>query len=143
MVELNPPVILPYPDSRLSPNARLNRYALNEVKQQARQIGFTAVKQSGVYIHDAPVQLFVKIFPPDNRRRDDDNILASLKSYRDGMFDALGIDDNRVKLTTFGVGKVTQGGAVYIWIEPLAEMPDWMKKAAPLLVVVSRSCIGL
>ena len=32
------------------------------------------------------------------RRRDDDNLAASCKAYRDGIADALGIDDFRLRL---------------------------------------------
>lgn len=32
------------------------------------------------------------------RRRDDDNLSASCKAYRDGIADALGIDDHRLRL---------------------------------------------
>lgn len=31
---------------------------------------------------------------PDRRRRDDDNAIAATKAYRDGIADALGIDDH-------------------------------------------------
>ena len=121
------PIILPFPDSRLSPNARMNHYALNIIRREAREAGFFAVKQNGLRIPDKPIQLFIKICPPDKRRRDDDNILTSLKSYRDGIFDALGINDNRVRLTTFGFGEPIHNGAIYIWIEPLKEIPEWLK----------------
>jgi len=35
---------------------------------------------------------------PDKRRRDDDNAAASCKAYRDGIADALGVDDNTLRL---------------------------------------------
>jgi crossover junction endodeoxyribonuclease RusA len=34
-------------------------------------------------------------YPPDHRRRDDDGLIASMKSARDGIADALKIDDRR------------------------------------------------
>jgi Holliday junction resolvase RusA-like endonuclease len=37
--------------------------------------------------------LRVTFYPPDRRRRDDDNMIASFKSARDGLADALGVDD--------------------------------------------------
>lgn len=122
-------IILPFPDKRLSPNARINRYALNAIKQEARQIGFFAAKESGLRLSDGFLQMKILIFPPDNRNRDDDNILASLKAARDGIFDALNINDNRVKISSHAIGKVKSGGAVYIWIEPLLEIPEWIVEA--------------
>lgn len=41
------------------------------------------------------IVFMVDILPPDKRRRDDDNIIASFKSGRDGIADAIGIDDCR------------------------------------------------
>lgn len=37
--------------------------------------------------------------PPDRRRRDLDNLIASMKSGLDVLADALGVDDNRFKLS--------------------------------------------
>ena len=120
-------IILPYPDNRLSPNARMNRYALSVVKQEARDVGFLAAKSSAVSVVDVDLQLFILIFPPDKRGRDDDNVLASLKSYRDGIFDALGINDRRVRLSTHGFGPVKHNGMVYVYVKPLTELPEWMR----------------
>jgi len=127
-MEMSIPIILPFPDKRLSPNARMNRFALNTVKQEARLIGFLAAKQSGLILPNANLQAFIKINPPDSRWRDDDNILASLKGHRDGIFDALGINDKMVKLSTHGMGKIIKGGQITIWYEVLKELPDWMKE---------------
>lgn len=47
-------------------------------------------------------------FYPDLRRRDDDNASASCKAFRDGIADALGVDDNTLKLLeipTFGLDR--------------------------------------
>lgn len=124
---MNNPIILSYPDKSLSPNARMNRYALNAVKQTARDEGFYAAKDAGITITDQPLQLFIKICPPDKRKRDDDNVLASLKSARDGIFDALDIDDHQVRISSHGFGNVVPGGKVYIWIVPLETIPEWLK----------------
>ncbi len=35
----------------------------------------------------------ITAYPPDNRVRDDDNLIAMLKGPRDGIAQALGIDD--------------------------------------------------
>jgi crossover junction endodeoxyribonuclease RusA len=37
----------------------------------------------------------ITFYPPDNRHRDDDNMVGSFKSYRDGIADALGVNDRR------------------------------------------------
>jgi len=41
----------------------------------------------------------MRFYAPDKRRRDDDNIIASMKAARDGIADAFGIDDHRFAVT--------------------------------------------
>jgi crossover junction endodeoxyribonuclease RusA len=63
------------------------------------------------------VVLALEFVPPDKRRRDDDNLIAMFKSGRDGLADALGIDDN-IFATQVRVSKETiKGGAVRVRIE--------------------------
>ena len=121
------PIKLSYPDKRLSPNARMNRFALAKIKQDAREEGFFAAKQAGLKIKNQWLQIFIRIHPPDKRKRDDDNVVASLKAARDGIFDALGIDDNQVRVASHGFGRVVQGGMIFIWIEPLESVPEWLE----------------
>ncbi len=56
---------------------------------------------AGEYSHDVPMGdlvLDLEFFPPDNRRRDDDNMIASFKAGRDGIAEALEIDDVKFQL---------------------------------------------
>jgi hypothetical protein len=39
------------------------------------------------------LELSLNFYPRDRRKRDDDNLIASFKSGRDGIADALGVDD--------------------------------------------------
>lgn len=121
------PIVLPYPDKRLSANSRIDRRWITAVRQEARDAGFFAVKAAGLVLQDVNLQLFIKICPPDRRGRDDDNVVTALKSYRDGIFQALGVNDKRVRLTSFGFGEPCKPGAVYIWIEPLGKLPEWLE----------------
>lgn len=45
--------------------------------------------------HDIPINVF--FYPPDNRRRDADNLVSSLKAVFDGIADALGVNDARFR----------------------------------------------
>ena len=54
------------------------------------------------------------ICPPDKRHRDDDNMLSRFKSYRDGIFLALQLDDRLIRRTVIDFGDIEKGGAVYI-----------------------------
>ena len=44
-----------------------------------------------------PIRMTITFVPPDRRHRDDDNMIASLKSARDGIADALGVNDRRFR----------------------------------------------
>jgi crossover junction endodeoxyribonuclease RusA len=108
-------LVLPWPDLRLSPNSRKPHRWLTNVRSIARNTGFFAAKEAGWSIPDrTPLHLYLTFCPPDHRRRDDDNLIGAFKSYRDGIFKALCVDDSNVKLTTYGIGKKTEGGAVIV-----------------------------
>ncbi|WP_447590127.1 hypothetical protein [Aquipseudomonas campi] len=62
------------------------------------------------------MKLEVEFIPPDARRRDDDNCLAAFKSGRDGLADALGIDDNRFVTQIRMSSETIKGGAVRVAI---------------------------
>lgn len=59
--------------------------------------------------------LFMLVFsPPDKRHRDDDNLIAMFKSGRDGIADAIGIDDVHF-VTQFEVRDIGKPGVqVYV-----------------------------
>lgn len=99
-------VILPWPDKRLSPNARLHFRAVAAVKAKAREdaawltyeampCGAKEVRQH--FAGTGPISYQVTFYPPDKRHRDDDNMIASFKAARDGIADALGVSDRRFK----------------------------------------------
>jgi crossover junction endodeoxyribonuclease RusA len=41
------------------------------------------------------LHLWLEFYPPDRRPRDDDNMVASFKAGRDGIAQAMGINDKR------------------------------------------------
>lgn len=100
-------ITLPWPDKRLSPNARLHWRARVGPKQSARiRSGWTAVAAKGFHsakdalqASEGPIPIKVTFYPPDKRRRDDDNMIGAFKAHRDGIADALGVDDNRFRAT--------------------------------------------
>lgn len=97
---------LPYPDKDLNPNARLHWAKLAKAKNTAREYACVmtmARLQEANVTFKAPVSVAIQFYPPDRRKRDDDNVIASFKAYRDGIADALGIDDNRAVFKAFYV----------------------------------------
>lgn len=62
---------------------------------------------------EEPIRLTLTFCPPDMRRRDLDNMLASNKANLDGFADALRTDDHRFEFTLVR-GQKVKGGAVEV-----------------------------
>lgn len=115
-------LIAPWPPKELSPNSR-KHWAAKSAKARAYRATCFAIAHNariqaglGKLSVDDKTRLTLTFCPPDNRRRDDDNMIASFKSGRDGIAEALGIDDNQF-VTTFSVGDVVAVGSVMVVIE--------------------------
>ena len=112
-------LVLPWPDRRLSPNARTHWRSLASVKRAARHLAAALAIQSRwnhVELPDGRLHLWMDFYPPDRRRRDDDNCFASTKAYRDGIADALGIDDSRFVSHPHLRDEVRRGGEIRVRI---------------------------
>ncbi|HDS1811562.1 MULTISPECIES: endodeoxyribonuclease RusA [Pseudomonas] len=109
---------LPWPPAACSPNARVHWREKSKAAKSYRAACHLLAKQAGVTAPEGEALLMLEFVPPDRRRRDDDNLLAMFKAGRDGLADALGIDDN-VFATQIRVSKeTTKGGAVRVRIQP-------------------------
>lgn len=107
---------LPWPNKGLSPNARLHHMALAKLKAAYRQQCRLLANQHKQPIPDAPA-LVLEFMPPDRRRRDRDNLLASMKSGIDGVCDALGVDDSAFDPLVVSMKEPVRGGAVILRIQ--------------------------
>lgn len=97
-------ISLPWPDKTLSPNARNHWAKTAKAKKLARLEACLLVKsqlpfkeRQSIAQGDDKIACKITFYPPDNRRRDDDNMVSSFKAARDGLADALGIDDRRLR----------------------------------------------
>lgn len=99
-------ISLPWPDRRLSPNARLHWRPKAAVTAKARaDAHFLALEAAGYSLGtiraelagDAPIPLAVTFYPPDRRHRDDDGMVSSFKAARDGIADAFHVNDRRFR----------------------------------------------
>jgi crossover junction endodeoxyribonuclease RusA len=90
---------LPWPPADLLPNKRLHWTKKSKAAKQYRAACYyTAVQQRAApWLFEGDIDLDLEFFPPDRRKRDDDGMIAAFKSGRDGLADALKIDDNRFK----------------------------------------------
>ena len=117
-------VELPWPDKRLSPNARLHWTAKAEASQTAKAQGCMLtmeVRDPYIDLTQQPPEYEASytFHPPDKRKRDIDNFLAMMKNYQDGVCAALGIDDSRIKRTVIEWGAVVKGGKVVLKLTEL------------------------
>ncbi len=75
-------VDLPWPSPDLSPNARLHWAAKAKAVKEARRDAVIAARAAGIKRACARRATVTLTFsPPDNRRRDTDNMLSSCKGY--------------------------------------------------------------
>lgn len=111
-------VELPWPDKRLSPNSRTHWRPKAEATAAARKEAFVLTRnQQGAYVHLEDGQLAVSFTfrPPTKARRDLDNLISATKAHRDGIADALSVDDSKFRLTA-QMGPVVKGGKVIVEI---------------------------
>lgn len=115
-------VTIPWPDKILSPNARSHFHAKAKATKLYRDAAYWLAKQaqSVVMASDGEIMLSIVFRPPDKRRRDLDNMLASIKGAIDGIADALEVNDQRFAIT-LRRGEPVKSGAVIITIEEMVE----------------------
>lgn len=110
---------LSWPAPGLSPNARLHWSRKSRLVKSARQAAWGATLEKFGAPARLPkgsrVHLEMVFCPPDKRRRDADNCIASMKASLDGISDALGVDDSRF-VSTFRMGEPVKGGAVIVTV---------------------------
>jgi crossover junction endodeoxyribonuclease RusA len=115
-------ISLPWPDSKLAPNRAkgLHWAKTSGLRAQAFEAAFLlthqAVNQHRGEWYDltGQVPLTITFNPPDKRKRDSDNLLASLKNSLDGVATALTIDDSRFNPITLRRGDSVKGGSVLV-----------------------------
>lgn len=108
---------LPWPDSKLSPNARLHWAKKAKAAKKARQSAYVhALEAKAVRLDADRLNVSLTFHAPDKRRRDTDNAISSMKNALDGIAQATGIDDSKWQLA-FRWGDPVPGGAVKVELE--------------------------
>lgn len=107
-------VVLPWPSKDLSPNARVHWSKRSKAAKSYRMQCFLFAKKAGLVAPAGRILLALEFLPPNARRRDDDNLLAAFKAGRDGLAQALGIDDSRFVSQVRLSDTVRPGGAVLV-----------------------------
>lgn len=107
---------LPWPPKELSANSRQDRRGATDKRQKYKSDCAMMVHHHKATI--APDALLrITFHPPDNRRRDLDNMLSSIKYGLDGMADAAGVDDYGWRFQ-IERGQKVKGGCVLVEVVP-------------------------
>ena len=92
-------VVMPWPSRDLHPNARVHWSRRAKAAKQARNDAAWTAHAAGIRKIEAEALAVTAIFtPPDHRPRDIDGMLSSIKSYLDGIADAIGVDDSKWRI---------------------------------------------
>jgi crossover junction endodeoxyribonuclease RusA len=114
-------VFLPWPDRKLSPNARIDRRARAGVVAEHRDGAYLVASSLTGPKPQGRVEVCIMFHPPDRRRRDLDNCYSMCKAYQDGIFRALGMDDSCIEMVELRFGKPKPQGEVVFTIEEAGE----------------------
>ena len=110
------PISLPWPPSKLSPNARIHWAPLAKLKAAYRtECWAISGPQKPALPEVGPIPIRIVFRPPDRRTRDRDNMIASFKAGADGLADGLGVNDARFE-PTYAVGEPVKGGRVEVYL---------------------------
>lgn len=119
-------IILPYTPAKLNPNRSKTltsfEYAREFKKYKQQAFFLTKEALGGKPAPDCSqlesLPLYLTFYPPDRRKRDDDNMIASFKAGRDGIAQALGIDDNLFHIQKPQLGEpVRPNGQIRVQID--------------------------
>ena len=110
---------LPWPPRILSPNGRGHHMAVHKAKKKAKRIGGEAVIAAGRprFPEGVPLAVTLTFHPKSRNAPDQDNAIASLKAYLDGIAAVLGVDDKLLRLQQPIMGEPIKGGRVLVSIE--------------------------
>ncbi|HEY9096432.1 MAG TPA: hypothetical protein VIN35_11855 [Hydrogenophaga sp.] len=123
-----PFLTLPWPDRALHPNARPHWTKLRKAAREARHMGQLLALEAGWHLVELPagkLHVWWTFDPPNlSRKRDDDGLLSSMKPYRDGIADALKIDDHLFVSHPYLSDQPHPGGRVIVRISAAPVMPE-------------------
>lgn len=117
-------IVLPWPSSSLSPNARGHWAVKAKSAKKAKADAATVARGAMVKIGAVPLRpvVIVTFYPPTNHRRDLDNMIASFKAAQDGIASAIGVDDAYWDVS-YQRGPVKRGGEVTVQIGGVVDVP--------------------
>jgi crossover junction endodeoxyribonuclease RusA len=86
-----------WPSRVLSPNVTAHWRRKSAARKAAKQEAFTLAKQAKIAGIPGPIKVKLDAYPMYERKRDHDNLLASLKGHLDGLALAMDVDDSQFR----------------------------------------------
>ena len=114
-------VIVPWPHRYLSPNSRVVWAAKYQVSSKARLLSkLLTLEIFGCGNKANPVDGVIKVrlvaHAYDRRKRDEDNLIASMKPYLDGVADAIQVNDACFHFKELEFGQTKRPPEIEIWL---------------------------
>ncbi len=110
---------LPWPLKELTPNFKRRSHwsAYRDQTKQYRADCFWLTEKVAdrAFAPEGKIPATIDFYPPDKRHRDDDNMIASFKAGRDGLADALQVND-RMLSPVYRFNDPVKGGKVVVTI---------------------------
>lgn len=120
---------LPWPPMELSQNSRVHRMVKARFTKKARADAYVITKQwmglagssmqmtwREVVESEVKLAFLLDFYPPDRRDHDDDNLIGRFKPSRDGIAQALGINDRKFRTIPNVHDETHLGGKVVVTI---------------------------
>ncbi len=98
-------ITLSLPSPLLSPNNRSHWAKKHPVKSAYRNEGYWKADALGTQLANYKHPVKITFYPPNNKPRDIDNCLASIKAGLDGIADGLAINDKFFRPITIDFGE--------------------------------------
>ena len=107
-------ITISWPAQGASMNSRKHWSKQRKVKQAIKQEAAIACRHLPQQLKADSVAVAITFYPPDNRRRDADNLLSSIKPALDAISERIGIDDSKFWPMTLDKGEKTDDARVEI-----------------------------
>jgi crossover junction endodeoxyribonuclease RusA len=109
---------LPFPAKSLWPNGRAHWAEKARAVKTARQAAWAAALAAGAKALPLghAFDIAVTVHPKTRNAIDRDNCVAALKSYLDGIADALGVDDRLFNTPSIAFGEPIKGGLLTLTV---------------------------
>ncbi len=106
-------LVLPWPPAELNPNRKTHWRRAAPIKANYRDACYILTKQSRIAIDwEGDIHVWIDFYPPNRRHRDDDNLISAFKSGRDGVAEALRVNDMLFRIHPYIKGEI--GGMVKV-----------------------------